>query len=48
MSEPIVHEWRFYLDDMTGFAEKVLSYTDGFHQQSVLLKATKLRLQSLS
>jgi hypothetical protein len=25
MSEPIVHEWRFYLDDMTGFAEKVLN-----------------------
>ena len=28
MSEPIVREWRFYLDDMTGFAEKVLNYTD--------------------
>lgn len=22
-------EWRFYLDDMIGFAEKVRSYTDG-------------------
>jgi uncharacterized protein with HEPN domain len=25
-------EWRFYLDDMIGFAERVLSYTDGFDQ----------------
>lgn len=28
MSEPIVREWRFYLGDMTGFAEKVLNYID--------------------
>ena len=26
-------EWRFYLEDMTGFAEKVLLYTEGFDQQ---------------
>lgn len=26
-------EWRFYLDDMIGFAEKVLLYTDGLDQQ---------------
>lgn len=25
-------EWRFYLDDMIGFAEKVLTYTEGFDQ----------------
>ena len=25
-------EWRFYLDDMIGFAEKVLLYTEGFDQ----------------
>jgi uncharacterized protein with HEPN domain len=25
-------EWRFYLDDMIGFAEKVLAYTHGFDQ----------------
>ncbi|KJS07698.1 MAG: nucleotidyltransferase [Gammaproteobacteria bacterium BRH_c0] len=31
MSEP-VREWRFYLDDMMGFAQKVLVYTDGFDQ----------------
>ncbi len=26
-------EWRFYIDDMIGFAEKVLSYTEGMDQQ---------------
>lgn len=31
MSEP-AREWRFYIDDMIGFAEKVLAYTDGFDQ----------------
>lgn len=25
-------EWRFYLDDMIGFAENVLAYCDGFDQ----------------
>lgn len=25
-------EWRFYLDDMIGFAEKVEAYTDGLDQ----------------
>jgi len=25
-------EWRFYLDDMIEFSEKVLTYTDGFDQ----------------
>lgn len=27
MSETAGREWRFYLDDMIGFAEKVLAYT---------------------
>lgn len=31
MSEP-VREWRFYLDDMLGFAEKVMVYTVGAGQ----------------
>ena len=26
-------EWGFYLDDMIGFAEKVLTYTEGLDQQ---------------
>lgn len=25
-------EWRFYIDDMIDFAEKVLSYTEGMNQ----------------
>jgi uncharacterized protein with HEPN domain len=25
-------EWRFYIDDMIGFAEKVIAYTDGLDQ----------------
>ncbi|WP_275285894.1 HepT-like ribonuclease domain-containing protein [Halomonas elongata] len=29
-------EWRFYIDDMIGFAEKVLSYTEGLDQDSFL------------
>jgi len=31
MSEP-VREWLFYLDDMIGFANRVLDYTQGFDQ----------------
>lgn len=30
MSEP--REWKFYLDDMIGFAHRVLSYTAGLNQ----------------
>ena len=26
-------EWRFYLNDMIAFAEKVLAYTDGYDQE---------------
>lgn len=32
MSEPGPREWRFYLDDMIGFADRVLAYTEGFDQ----------------
>lgn len=28
-----VREWRFYVNDMIGFAEKVVTYTAGFDQQ---------------
>jgi uncharacterized protein with HEPN domain len=34
MSDAPVREWRFYLDDMIGFAEKVQAYTDGLDQAS--------------
>ena len=29
MSDAPTREWRFYLDDMIGFAEKVIAYTEG-------------------
>lgn len=32
MSDTPAREWRFYLDDMIGFAEKIIAYTDGFDQ----------------
>jgi uncharacterized protein with HEPN domain len=32
MSEPTAREWRFYIDDMIAFAEKVIAYTDGLDQ----------------
>ena len=30
MSEGQVREWRFYLQDMIDFAERVVTYADGF------------------
>lgn len=32
MSDATQREWRFYLDDMIGFAEKVIAYTRGLDQ----------------
>lgn len=32
MSDSAPREWRFYLDDMIGFAEKVIAYTRGLDQ----------------
>jgi uncharacterized protein with HEPN domain len=32
MSDTPAREWRFYVSDMIGFAEKVLAYTDGMTQ----------------
>jgi len=34
MSKDADREWGFYLDDMIGFAEKVIAYTDGLGQES--------------
>ena len=34
MSDPGKREWRFYVDDMVAFAEKVLAYTAGLDQES--------------
>lgn len=33
MSEADSREWRFYLDDMLKFCEKVIAYTEGLDQQ---------------
>lgn len=32
MSDGTAREWRFYVDDMIGFAEKVMAYSRGFDQ----------------
>ena len=32
MSDSAQREWQFYLDDMIGFAEKVIVYTKGLNQ----------------
>ena len=32
-------EWRFYVDDMIGFAEKVQSFTDGMDQDTFVSDA---------
>ena len=37
MSEPTAREWRFYVDDMINFAEKVLEYTHGLSQADFVL-----------
>ena len=34
MSDGITREWLFYLNDMIGFSEKVIAYTEGFDQES--------------
>jgi uncharacterized protein with HEPN domain len=31
---PGTREWRFYIDDMIGFAEKVLAYTHGLDKEA--------------
>jgi len=37
VSESRLHrEWCFYIDDMIGFAEKILSYTEGLEQDSFI------------
>ncbi|TAJ77599.1 MAG: DUF86 domain-containing protein [Gallionellaceae bacterium] len=33
MSKGADREWKFYLDDMIAFAEKVIVYTDGLDQE---------------
>ncbi len=37
MSESLSRAWHFYLDDMIGFAEKVIAYIDGLDQASFVV-----------
>ena len=37
MSDATQREWRFYLDDMIGFAEKVIAYTQGLDQDGFIV-----------
>ena len=39
MSEPVPRAWRFYVDDMIRFAEKVLAYTEGMDQTAFVASA---------
>ncbi|MBL8414134.1 MAG: DUF86 domain-containing protein [Propionivibrio sp.] len=36
MSDNALREWRFYLYDMIGFAEKVITYTEGLDQSGFI------------
>ena len=43
MSDSVQREWRFYLDDMIEFVEKVIAYTDGLGSRGFRQKRTELR-----
>lgn len=50
MSDGVQREWRFYLDDMIGFSEKVIAYTqsldqDGFISSGLNYDATLRNLE---
>ncbi len=36
MSDSSLREWRFYIDDMIGFTEKVIAYTNGLNQNQFI------------
>jgi uncharacterized protein with HEPN domain len=33
----LAREWHFYIEDMIGFAEKVIVYTEGYNQSKFVL-----------
>ena len=35
-AEQVPREWRFYVQDMIGFAGKVIGYTDGLTQEKLV------------
>ncbi len=46
MSDAAEREWRFYIDDMITFAQKVLSYTDGLDQSGLCGSTSSPRTKS--
>ena len=36
MSESAKREWRFYIADMIGFAERIVAYTEGMNQEQFI------------
>jgi uncharacterized protein with HEPN domain len=36
MSDSVRREWRFYIDDMIGFSERVIAYTRGLNQNGFI------------
>jgi uncharacterized protein with HEPN domain len=41
MSDLAQREWRFYIDDMIGFAEKVIVYTEGLDKDGFVSSGLK-------
>jgi uncharacterized protein with HEPN domain len=41
MSDSTEREWRFYVDDMIAFSEKVIAYTDGLDQAAFVASGLK-------
>ena len=41
MFDSTEREWRFYLDDMIAFSEKVIAYTDGLDQAAFVASGLK-------
>lgn len=44
MSDDAAREWRFYIDDMIAFAEKVITYSDGLDQSGFVASSLKQHL----
>jgi len=38
MSDPAPREWRFFIDDMIAFAQKVIAYTHALDQAGVVVR----------
>ncbi len=47
MSEPVSREWRFYIDDMIAFTEKVIAYTAGLDQPAFVASGLLPQLRAI-